>query len=334
MYINKKGKKKKKMKKLQKIYLRYLDELKEYGISKDVIQKLKNVTKSDKFFKPFVKKIKKNTIEKSNTKEKYGIVIHGGAGKTKDSEKEKILQKFVEIGFVKLKNGERSIDVVHDIIKNLEETGSFNAGSGSVKNKQGKQQMDACLMDGSTLHSGTVIAIKNVKHPISIAKKILNTPNLFALAGEDAIQFDTSNFINKKIHKKSCGIDNVGCVCLDKKGHLAAGTSTGGISQKHPGRVGDVGMVGAGTYADDVCAISCSGIGEYFIQHLVAKSISSLIKLKGFSLKKACEEIINKLPNNTGGVIAIDLECNIEIVKNTNYLLNSHKKNLIKGEFF
>ncbi|MBU2494320.1 MAG: isoaspartyl peptidase/L-asparaginase [Bacteroidetes bacterium] len=296
-----------------------------------------------------------------NKNSEFGLVIHGGAGNiikgslTPEQEKEyeTKLQEALETGYKILIAGGSSIDAVEKVINILEDSPLFNAGKGAVFTANGINELDASIMDGRTLNAGAAARLTHVKNPISLVRKIMDISEHVMLVGEGAEIFaeqneiklvDSSYFFTEKrwndlqkiqIEKKAINKDQanfnsynpdykfgtVGCTALDKNGNLAAGTSTGGMTNKKFGRVGDSPIIGAGTYANNnSCAVSATGHGEFFIRGTIAHDISALIEYKGMSLNDAADEVINKKLSSmggTGGIIAIDKKGNIAMPFNT-----------------
>ncbi|OGU85049.1 MAG: beta-aspartyl-peptidase [Ignavibacteria bacterium RBG_16_35_7] len=272
---------------------------------------------------------------------KYTIVIHGGVGtisrEMPDSIKEDYLRSLSEaltIGKTILHNGGTSLDAVEQVVKFLENDPKFNAGKGAVYTSEGTHELDASIMDGRDLSCGAVAGVRTIKNPISLARLVMEKTSHVLLVGEGAetfgkkmnVQLVPNNYFDtpkrfeqwqKAIKKETKG--TVGCVALDIHGNLAAATSTGGVVNKIPGRVGDSPIIGAGTYADNLtCAVSCSGKGELFIKHSVAYNVSALMKYKNYSLNDAAEEMIhNYITEGDGGLIAVDKNGNYAIVYNT-----------------
>lgn len=277
----------------------------------------------------------------NDTKKNYTIVLHGGAGiinrDIPDSLKNeyiKSLEQALTFGLELLEKGKTSIDVVEEVVKYLEDDPKFNAGKGAVFTSEGEHELDASIMDGRDLSCGAVAGVKTIKNPISLAKLVMKETPHVLLVGEGAEKFAKLKGVDivpneyfdtplryeqwqKSISKEVKG--TVGCVALDVYGNLAAATSTGGVTNKMPGRVGDSPIIGAGTYADNnTCAVSCTGKGELFIKHNVAFNISALMKYKNYSLKLAAEEMIHKIiPAGSGGLIAVDKNGNYAMVFNT-----------------
>jgi len=280
----------------------------------------------------------------------YVIVIHGGAGViTKENmspEKEKAyrekLNEALETGEKMLAKGATATETVIAVIKIMENSPLFNAGKGAVFTHDGKNELDASIMDGKTLNAGAVAGVSDVKNPIELAYTVMTKSKHVMLSGKGASQFakeqgleivDPSYFYTQrrweslqkvledeqKAEKEKHG--TVGCAVLDKYGNLAAGTSTGGMTNKEYGRIGDSPIIGAGTYADNAtCAVSCTGHGEFFIRYVVAYTVSALMKYKNMSLQDAGNEIINKTlkdVNGEGGLISVDKDGNVAMPFNT-----------------
>lgn len=273
---------------------------------------------------------------------KYTIVIHGGAGyfakESPDTLKKQYTNSLTEalnIGKSILANGGTSLDAVEKVINYFENNILFNSGKGAVFTSEGKHELDASIMQGKDLSCGAVAGVTIIKHPISLARLVMEkTPYvLFAGKGADdlGIQLGVDIVPNSYFHdstgyqkwlksniKQQQG-ETVGCVALDQYGNITAGTSTGGRQNKMPGRVGDSPLINAGTYANNkTCGVSATGIGELFIRNTVAFNISALMEYKGYTLKQACEEMIYKrLPEGSGGIIALDKDGNYEMIFNT-----------------
>jgi len=282
--------------------------------------------------------------------DQYTIVIHGGAGTISedmpDSVKEAYLnslKKALQIGKDILAKGGTSLDAVEKVINYFENDPKFNAGIGAVYTSAGTHEMDAAIMDGRDLSCGAVAGVEHIPHPISLARLVMEkTPHvLLAYQGAENFAesmgiklvpqsyFDTPERLKqlqdykKKLEEGKHG--TVGCAALDKYGNLAAGTSTGGMTNKLPGRIGDSPLIGDGTYANNkTCAVSCTGWGEKFIKHTVAFNVSALIEYKGMTLKQAADEMIYKqLDPNDGGLIAVD--------KNGNYAMPFSTSGMFRG---
>lgn len=263
----------------------------------------------------------------------YAIVIHGGAGGYRLSPEEeisyrKILIEALDSGFAILKNGGSSVSAVESAIKVMESSPLFNAGLGSVLNEDGIVEMDASIMEGRELKAGAVAGVKSILHPISIARSVMEKTPHVLLAGDGAERFAFScgfqpvpmdSLITPKAlqewkSRKESRKGTVGAVAIDRNGNISAGTSTGGLMMKMPGRIGDSPIIGAGTYANNrTCGISCTGWGEFFIKQSAAFQISMLIELKNYSLEQAIKEVLKKIKQMgaTGGIIGIDKFGNI-----------------------
>jgi L-asparaginase / beta-aspartyl-peptidase len=280
---------------------------------------------------------------------KYVIVIHGGAGYTSpdisDSLKQvyfNSLNKALKLGKKILEKGGSSLDAVEQVVRLMEDDTVFNAGKGAVFTEAGTHELDASIMFGKDLSCGAVAGVTKIKNPISLARLVMEkTPHvLFAGEGADLLGekfnveiVDNSYFRTgfryqqwlKSKQKENESKGTVGCVALDIYGNISAATSTGGRGDKWIGRVGDSPIIGAGNYANNnTCGVSATGWGELFIRFNVAYSISALMEYKNVSLKEACNEIVlNKLPEGSGGVIAVD--------KNGNYYMPFNTSSMFRG---
>lgn len=301
---------------------------------------------------------------KADSTEKFAIVIHGGAGTILkknmspeiEAQYKAKLEEAVKVGYEVLKNGGSSIEAVEKTINIMEDSPLFNAGKGAVFTNQGKNELDASIMDGKTLKAGAVAGVTNVKNPISLARVVMEKSEHVLLAREGAeffakehgleivnpAYFYTENryqSLLKAQEKERIELDHsggtsfydpfikdnkfgtVGCVALDKKGNLAAGTSTGGMTNKKWGRIGDTPIIGAGTYANNnTCGVSSTGWGEFFIRNVVAYDISALMEYKGLSLENAAKEVIQKKLTKLGGdggIVAMDKNGKITMEFNT-----------------
>jgi L-asparaginase / beta-aspartyl-peptidase len=292
--------------------------------------------------------------------QKFGLVIHGGAGTierstmTPDREREYRagLERALKAGGEILKAGGSSLDATEAAVRVLEDDEHFNAGKGAVFTSAGTNEMDAAVMDGKTLAAGAVATLKHIRNPVSLARLVMEKSGHVMMDGEGAEAFAKENGMELVDQKyfftedrwqalqkmKSAEKDRpvgapksfvitdqdrhgtVGAVALDKHGNLAAATSTGGTTNKRPGRVGDSPVIGAGTYANNAtCAVSATGDGEYFIRASVGHDISALMQYRGLSLKQAAETVLDKVAKlgGTGGLIAIDHDGNIALPFNT-----------------
>lgn len=281
----------------------------------------------------------------SQQENNYTIVIHGGAGYISPEISAEVKEAYrssltsaLTIGKNILENGGTSLDAVEQVIRYFENDSLFNAGKGAVFTSEGTHELDASIMNGFDLSTGAVAGVKTIKHPISLARIVMEkTPHvLFAGVGADKlgkifqVEIVDNNYfdINKryqqwKMKQQEKVKGTVGVVAWDKDGNIAAGTSTGGLSDKWPGRVGDSPLINAGTYADNnTCGVSATGQGELFIRNTVAYNISALMKFKNYSLQEAAEEMIfNVLPEGSGGIIAVGKDGSYALVFNTSSML-------------
>jgi beta-aspartyl-peptidase (threonine type) len=306
------------------------------------------------------------TEKAQDSVENFGIVIHGGAGTIlKENMSDSLeqaykakLEEAIRTGHEILANGGTAIEAVQRTINIMENSPLFNAGKGAVFTNEGKNELDASIMEGKTLNAGAVSGVTTVKNPINLAWEVMENSEHVMLSGKGAEQFAkernleivnpeyfyTENrfkslerlkdrnsekteldhdgktaFIDPFIKDSKFG--TVGCAALDKNGNLAAGTSTGGMTNKKWGRIGDAPIIGAGTYANNkTAAISATGWGEFFIRGVVAYDISALMEYKEMSLAEAAKEVIqNKNPElgGSGGIIAIDHQGNVSMEFNT-----------------
>ncbi len=300
---------------------------------------------------------------------KYVIAIHGGAGTIlRSNMTNEIEQKYkmalnesILAGENILLNSGLAIDAVEASIRSLENNPLFNAGRGSVFSNEGEHEMDASIMNGKDLMAGAIAGVKNVKNPITLAKSVMQHSNHVFMAGHGAEVFAKQlniemapneyffeqmrydqliqakandridlDHVDNKFENGEKKFGTVGAVALDVFGNISAGTSTGGMTNKKHGRVGDTPIIGAGTYANNqTCAVSCTGHGEFFIRSVVAYDISCLIEYKGFSLKEACNLVVkDKLVKigGEGGLIALDARGNIELCFNSEGMYRASKK--------
>jgi len=280
----------------------------------------------------------------------YTIVIHGGAGtilkKNMSREKEAAyrakLNEALQVGDSILRNGGICLDAVEQVIHIMEDSPLFNAGKGAVFTHDGHNELDASIMNGADLNAGAIAGVRDIRNPISAARMVMEKSAHVMLSGTGASSFakeqgleivDPSYFYTQKRweslkklqdkKRKSTQSDKhgtVGCVVLDSYGNLAAGTSTGGMTNKKYGRIGDSPVIGAGTYANNkTCAVSCTGHGEYYIRLSFARDISAQMEYLNKTVTEACESEIKKLTDleGTGGVIAVDKQGNISMKFNT-----------------
>ncbi|GHC42576.1 isoaspartyl peptidase/L-asparaginase family protein [Ulvibacter litoralis] len=295
---------------------------------------------------------------------KISIAIHGGAGTLlkgqmtaeKEAAYKKALDTALEKGYAILKTGGSSVDAVAASVQLLEDSPLFNAGKGSVFTAEGSHEMDAAIMEGKTLQAGAVSLITGIKNPVLLARDVMEKSEHVFLAGEGAMQFAKSNgytledetyFYDELRYKqwqdikgsdsfqldhsvkKDSKFGTVGAVACDVNGTVAAATSTGGMTNKKWGRVGDSPMIGAGNYANNAtCAVSCTGSGEFFIRGVVAYDVSCLMEYKGWSLDEAASEVIQKRVlalGGDGGLIAVDAKGNISMPFNTEGMYRASK---------
>ncbi len=331
--------------------------------------------------------------------DKITLVIHGGAGTitraNMSPEREKAYREAMntalERGYAVLKKGGTSVQAVEAAIHVMEDSPLFNAGKGAVFTNEGKNELDAAIMEGKTLKAGSVAGVTTIKNPISAAIAVMDQSVHVMMAGKGAEQFakekgleivDPSYFYTEARYKslerakeqEKTELDHngkgekggteergvkkapktgyhstedliftegkkfgtVGCVALDKYGNLAAGTSTGGMTNKKYGRIGDAPIIGAGTYANNAtCAVSATGHGEYFIRSVVAHDISALMEYKGMGLSEAANEVVMKKlveRGGEGGVIAVDRNGNVAMPFNSEGMYRGYIKSDGKRE--
>lgn len=303
----------------------------------------------------------------------FTIVIHGGAGtilkKNMTPELEKAytakLNEALRAGYDTLEKGGTCVAAVEAAIRIMEDSPLFNAGKGSVFTNDGKNEMDASIMEGKMLMAGAVAGVRTIRNPVSAAKAVMEKSEHVMMTGRGAEQFaaakglaivDTSYFFDEKRwnqlqkikeqekqqldHSDTTGMidpvykdhkfGTVGAVALDIYGNIAAATSTGGMTNKRYGRVGDAPIIGAGTYANNkTCAVSATGHGEYFIRAAVAHDISALVEYKGFTVEQAAKEVVmNKLVKmgGEGGVIVLDAKGNFAMIFNSAGMYRGYMK--------
>lgn len=297
------------------------------------------------------------------------LVIHGGAGTIRREnmtpEKEKAyhaaLQQALDSGYSVLARGGKSLDAVIAAIRVMEDSPLFNAGKGAVFTHDGRNELDAAIMDGSNLMAGSVAGVTTIRNPITAAYAVMTKsehvmligPGAEKFAGEQGLEIvDPSYFLDstrykqwqRVLHEKDSGraamlydpyikdkkFGTVGCVALDQYGNLAAGTSTGGMTDKKYGRVGDAPIIGAGTYANNAtCGVSATGWGEYFIRLSVAHDIHALMAYGSLSLQDAADSVVMKnVPRlgGDGGIIALDRAGNVSMTFNTAGMYRGYRK--------
>jgi beta-aspartyl-peptidase (threonine type) len=287
----------------------------------------------------------------------YAIVLHGGAVTMKPGElspEEAAFQRVglgqaLDVGWQILHQGGSALDAVEAAVRSLEENEHFNAGRGSSLSRQGEAEMDAAIMDGRTLQAGTITGVKYVKHPISLARALLERGPHVGLSGEGALEFalecgqplaPPSYFETEKTRRqwlelgqqeteRRAGHDTVGAVALDLAGNLAVATSTGGIEGQRKGRVGDSPVLGGGTYAsNEACAVSCTGDGEVIMRGALAHEIYALVKYKQLPLAEACRAALTLHEHDLQGdkgFIALNPEGHVAIEFNTNVMRRAYR---------
>ncbi len=290
---------------------------------------------------------------------KHALVLHGGAGvmsektMTPDIQKQYviILNRALQVGDSVLTAGGTCMDAVVKTIMVMEDSPLFNAGKGAVFTHEGTVELDASVMDGKTLTAGAVAGIKDIRNPIKLARTVMEKSEHVLLSGSGASQFaveqgfklvPNSYFYTEKRLKdlrellkkeREAGVNDkhgtVGCVALDNYGNIAAGTSTGGMTNKKYGRIGDSPIIGAGTYANNLTGgFSCTGHGEYYIRLGFSRDISALMEYKQLDIQKACQLEVEKLTQlgGTGGVIGLDKSGNIAMEFNTSGMFRGYIK--------
>lgn len=283
---------------------------------------------------------------------KTALVIHGGAGFVpKDAlsaadtrDVHATLNRALDAGHTILAAGGSALDAVEAAIVVLEDSPRFNAGRGAVFNADGRHDLDASVMEGHTRRAGAVAGVTTVRHPVRLARAVMEHSPHVMLAGVGAEAFaDTRGEIErvpnewfdvesrrraleKAQQQASLGEDpdkyfgTVGAVALDAQGHIAAATSTGGMTNKKWGRIGDAPIIGAGTWADDQCGVSGTGWGEFYIRNAVAHDICARVAYRGDSLEAAANEVVNRIvpaAGGDGGAIALDADGNIAMPFNS-----------------
>lgn len=282
---------------------------------------------------------------------KCAIAVHGGAGtisrETITPEIERDLRsgltQALEAGHAILRSGGSSLDAVLAAVRVLEDDPLFNAGRGAVFTSAETHEMDAAIMNGKTLAAGAVGCVRRVKNPIDLARAVMEKSPHVMLVGEGAemfarevgIEFADENYFYteqrwqalQRVQKAGTSVTSdqdrhgtVGAVALDRAGNLAAATSTGGNTNKHPGRIGDSPIIGAGTFAsNESCAVSATGDGEYFMRLVTAHDVIALTEYRGLTLADAAQSVIDKVTRlgDSGGLIAIDREGNLALPFNS-----------------
>jgi beta-aspartyl-peptidase (threonine type) len=274
------------------------------------------------------------------------------------------LQAALDHGAARLAKGESAVDVCESVVRMLEDDPKFNAGKGAAFNEKGAHELDASIMHGATLRCGAVAGVRTVKNPVSLARLVMERTPHVLLMGDGAEEFagvmgaervpnsyfdtpERRRMLEERLEelrrssprselprterlRGDLRYSTVGCVALDVRGELAAATSTGGLTAKKFGRVGDSPVIGAGTYADDTAAISCTGTGEEFIRHGVARAVALRMKLKGETLEQATNALIHAtLKPDDGGLIAVDARGNIAMPYSTEGMYRGWATSLI-----
>ena len=297
-------------------------------------------------------------------KENFSIVIHGGAGTIlKENMTPELehayrttLAEAIAVGHAILKEGGSSQEAVEKTIHVMENSPLFNAGKGAVLTAQGHASLDASFMDGRTLNAGAISGVSHIKNPISTAIAVMEKSSHVMLSGQGADQFakslgmetiPNSYFITERRQKalkrvqerekkavsfydpfiKDSKFGTVGCVALDKAGNLAAGTSTGGMTNKKWDRIGDAPIIGAGTYANNAsCGVSATGWGEFFIRAVVAHDIAALVEYKNLDIVTASKQVLRKVKElgGDGGVVVLDRDGNVAMEFNTAGMYRAH----------
>lgn len=288
------------------------------------------------------------------SEQQFALAIHGGAGTIlrskmtakKEAKYLSALNDALKKGYDLLKVGGTSLDAVEQAVISMENSDLFNAGRGSVFSAEGTHEMEASIMCGKSLEAGAVAGVQLIKNPISLSRKVMEETEYVYLAGKGAQKFANTIGIRQEDahyfysehryrqwqkmrgneemildHSDDRKFGTVGAVAFDLYGNLAAATSTGGLTNKQFGRLGDSSVIGAGTYANnETCAISCTGYGEFFLRGVVAYDISCLMEYKGFSLQKASEIVIMEKQmklGGEGGIIGVDALGNTALVFNS-----------------
>ena len=279
--------------------------------------------------------------------QEWAIALHGGAGRANNltPEREAMykvhLTEALEVGKAILIDGGDALDAVEAVVRYLEDCPMFNAGHGAVATAEGRHELDAAVMDGRDLKAGAIAGVTDIKNPISTARMVMERTPHVLLIGTGASSFAKENGAEivpneyfstparmeqiqriREQREKESPMGTVGCVALDSKGNLAAATSTGGMSGKMWGRVGDVPIIGAGTYANNhTVAISGTGHGELWIRQVVAHQVSALMEYRGLSVQEAANEVIwnkiDKMEGSGGGIICVDKRGEVALVFNT-----------------
>jgi beta-aspartyl-peptidase (threonine type) len=280
----------------------------------------------------------------------WSLAIHGGAGEprehagAREAERARrdVLHEVLAAGARALAAGAASLDVVEDAVRALEDSPLFNAGKGAVFNARGAHELEASIMDGRTLAAGAVANLRGIKNPVTLARWVMERSPHVYLAGDGAIAFAQEQGMAlvapdyfwteeswSALKRARLGASDarrapppgtVGAVALDVRGNLAAATSTGGTTRKLPGRVGDSSVIGAGTYASNAsCAVSCTGLGEYFIRAAAARDICALVEYERLTARAAASKVLRKIARlgGRGGAIVVDRRGAVACLFNT-----------------
>ena len=292
---------------------------------------------------------------------RWSIAVHGGAGvitrermtPEREAEYRAMMQAVIDTGSAILASGGSALDAVERTIRLMEDSPLFNAGRGAVFTHEGRNELDASVMDGSRLAAGAVAGVTDIRNPITAARAVMEQSPHVMLTGKGASEFaaekglvivDPAYFRDEKRYnelQRSLKDDKhgtVGCVALDMNGDLAAGTSTGGMTNKRYNRIGDAPVIGAGTYANNkTCAVSATGHGEFFIRYTVAHDISALMEYREMSLDEAAREVIKEKlvkAGGTGGVVSVDNRGNVSMPFNTEGMYRGYKTSAGKQGVF
>jgi beta-aspartyl-peptidase (threonine type) len=294
---------------------------------------------------------------------KVVLVVHGGEGDlppkvppAMEREVRQTMEKALRAGYKALRADKgTSLDAVEAAIRVLEDSPLFNAGKGAVFTREGRNELDAAIMEGKEQRAGAVAGVTRTRNPISLARAVMEKSPHVLLVGEPADRFAARvgleqvnplyywtehrwKELQEELRKEEKGrgqggpsrraLGTVGAVALDPSGNLAAGTSTGGLTAKWSGRIGDSPIIGAGTYADnESCAVSCTGVGELFIRYTVSADIAARMKYKGISVERAVDEVVRgklKKANVEGGVIALDARGRLAVACNAEQMTRGY----------
>lgn len=262
------------------------------------------------------------------------IAIHGGAGAVRGGARHRaVLVRALRAGYALLREGRASLDAVIAAVVILEDSPLFNAGRGSAYNAEGNHELDAAVMDGATLGAGAVACVRTIRNPVLAARAVMERSEHVMLVAAGAERFarrqglamvPQSYFhtrerlaaLRKKLKEE---LGTVGAVALDVRGDLAAGTSTGGVTGKLPGRIGDSPIIGAGVHADDLCAVSGTGHGEFFVRAVLAYDVAARMRYAGEPLRRAATGALAQVARlgSSGGLIAVDRRGNVAMPFNT-----------------